>query len=98
MTVFSSTGVVADPFRPAARGTQIGLLVVGLADAAITGDPAAIHVNVGGVDQVASSITSANGGALIQFNLSNSVAAGAQVPVTVSYGGATSQPVSISVR
>jgi hypothetical protein len=55
-------------------------------------------VNAGGVDHTAGSVGAAAGGVLVQFNLSNSVPVGTQVPVTVSHAGATSQPVTIPVR
>jgi len=86
------------PNNPAQPGDVLNLLVNGLALPSSTIAPGRVHVKVGGRDTAAGSVTSANGSAYtVQFKLDASVAAGAQVPLTVSIDGKTSLPVYIPI-
>jgi uncharacterized protein (TIGR03437 family) len=95
---FSSPGVLADAAHPAARGGVVLLSISGLPDPAGIADISTIHVNVGGIDHNAVSASSQNGAVLVQIMLNNNVSAGLQVPATVSFNGATSQPFLVAIR
>jgi uncharacterized protein (TIGR03437 family) len=96
--VYSAASVPADAAHPAHAGDIVGVVVTGLPDAALTGDPSNIKLDVGGVDVGAFSAVSSSGGTLVQVVLPSSVPTGAQVPITISYGGQISAPVAIAIQ
>ena len=86
------------PNNPAQPGDVLNLLVSGLAAAGSAIAPGRVHVKVGGHDTSAGSVTPANGSAYtVQFKLDPTVAAGAQVALTVSIDGKTSLPIYIPI-
>jgi hypothetical protein len=94
----NATGVAINASNSANPGGAITLLVAGLAD--VNGAfPAAatVHVNVGGVDHIATSVVAGpNGACLVQFVLSFTVPTGPQ-PVTLSVGNRVSVPYLINI-
>ncbi len=96
--LYSSTGVTADAAHPAHPGSILAVLVTGMPDSVLTADPTTVKVNVGGLDHAAFAIGSVQGATLVQVTLSPTVLTGAQMPVTVTYAGVTSQPALIPIQ
>lgn len=94
VTVYAAPGVALDASHPLSRGNIAGFLVANLPNT----DPTNVHVNVGGVDHSAISVSQQFGGAVVQIVLNSLVPAGSQIPVTVSGDSGVSQPVLVTVR
>ncbi len=98
IAAFLSGNAAVDANHPAHPGTILGVIVAGLPDSVLTGDPSTVKINVGGLDHAAFSVASQPGGTLLQVILSSSETTGAQVPVTVTYAGVTSPPAPIPIQ
>jgi uncharacterized protein (TIGR03437 family) len=98
VSAFSGPGIGADAGHPAHPGSVMTILVNGLPDPSTISDLNTVKVTVGGIDHTPMGISAQSGAALIQIVLSQNVATGAQLPVTVTYNGYQSQPLLIPVR
>jgi hypothetical protein len=96
--VYSNPGVLTDSDNPVRPGSILGVLVTGLPDSLLKQESSRVKVNVGGVEQSAFRVSSDSGGILVQVLLSANAPTGEQVPVTVTYSGVSSAPVSVTVR
>ena len=85
------------PNNPAQPGDVLNLLVNGLAAAGTAIAPGRVHVQAGGRETAAGSVTPSGSAYTVQFKLDSSVATGAQVPLTISIDGKTSLPVYIPI-
>lgn len=99
VAAFSAPGTQADANHPITRGLLTGFQIANLPDPSSISDISTVRVNVGGTDHGAVSLAPhPASGVLVQIVLSPSTAIGNQVPVTVSYNGAISQPFTVPVR
>ncbi len=91
--VITGTNTAVDSNHPAHAGDLITLFVTGLADPGIAVLPSRLHINVGGVDHIATSIN----GRQVQFLLSPNVPQGNE-PLTIMLDTRVSAPATIFVR
>ncbi len=92
-----SGGITVDASHPARAGSILGIVITALPDAALSGDPSAIKISIGGSDFVPFSAAAQSSGVLVQVSTSSTIT-GTQVPVVVSYAGVTSSPVLIPIQ
>lgn len=94
----SNAGANVNAASPAKPGDKLKLLVRGLAAAGTEVAPGRVRVTAGGRVMPAGQVSPVSSSTYtVQFTLDPSIAAGAQVPLTVTIDGKTSLPVYIPI-
>jgi uncharacterized protein (TIGR03437 family) len=94
------SGAAPTPANPVLPGEYLTVTVAGLADTRVAADPKLVQISLGGVAHAVQYVAaSATGPDVYIFRIivSNDVAAGEAVPLTVGIGHRVSQPVAVTV-
>ena len=99
LAALNGSNVQISSLHPTTAGSTVVFAVTGLGDTSAITDPSVLHFSIGGEDHPAVRIAKQGRApfALIQVVLASDVPQGSQVPVTITWNGATSAAYYLSI-